>query len=267
MARSRNIKPGFCQNEELIELPFETRLLFALLPMFADREGRLEDRPKKIKIQVFPADNLDFDPMLQALHDKEFIRRYSVEGIPYIQIINFTKHQNPHMKEAESTIPAPGEHQTSTRQAQDKHQTSPADSLNLIPDSLNNRSSGDDRFDEFWEVYPRKRKKKAARATWKKIKLDQQADMIIADVGKRSKHDGSWMKGFIPDPTSYLNGELWNDEIIPPRETTNGTDMLPKRDEELAPWAIRHGYREPRPGEEYLQYRQALTEASRKPSP
>ena len=28
MARSRNIKPGFFSNDELVELPFEARLLF-----------------------------------------------------------------------------------------------------------------------------------------------------------------------------------------------------------------------------------------------
>jgi len=131
MARSRNIKPGFCQNEHLTELPFETRLMFALLPCFADRAGRLEDRPKRIKMQMFPADDIDADLMLQALHDAGFIERYESEDNQYIQIVNFTKHQNPHMKEAASTIPAPC-----------KHHTSPADSLNLVTDSLNLSRAG-----------------------------------------------------------------------------------------------------------------------------
>jgi len=131
MARSRNIKPGFCQNEHLTELPFETRLMFALLPCFADRAGRLEDRPKRIKMQMFPADDIDADLMLQALHDAGFIQRYESEDNQYIQIVNFTKHQNPHMKEAASTIPAPC-----------KHHTSPADSLNLVTDSLNLSRAG-----------------------------------------------------------------------------------------------------------------------------
>mgnify|MGYP000524122965 CR=1 FL=1 len=86
MARSRNIKPGFFTNEDLVELDFATRLLFAGLWTVADRDGRLQDRPKKIKIDVFPAENLDIDAMLQALHDSKFINRYEVNGAKYIQI-------------------------------------------------------------------------------------------------------------------------------------------------------------------------------------
>ena len=52
MARARNIKPGFFTNDELVELPFATRLLFIGLWTIADREGRMVDRPKKIKMEI-----------------------------------------------------------------------------------------------------------------------------------------------------------------------------------------------------------------------
>lgn len=107
MARSRNIKPGFFTNEELVEIDPLGRLLFIGLWTIADREGRLEDRPKKIKMSLLPCDNCDVDSLLQELADHEFLLRYEVNGKKYIQIINFVKHQNPHVKETESTIPAP----------------------------------------------------------------------------------------------------------------------------------------------------------------
>lgn len=107
MARARSIKPGFFANEHLIELAFEHRLLFAGLWTIADREGRLEDRPKKIKLQIFPGDNVDVDAGLGALQDKGFIRRYVVSGINYLLITNWSKHQTPHIKETASSIPAP----------------------------------------------------------------------------------------------------------------------------------------------------------------
>lgn len=47
MARARNIKPGFFINEDLVELPFSTRLLFAGLWIIADREGRLGERDRR----------------------------------------------------------------------------------------------------------------------------------------------------------------------------------------------------------------------------
>lgn len=107
MARARNIKPSFFTNEDLAELPFATRLLFIGLWTLADREGRLEDRPKKVKMAVFPGDSVDVDRGLEELHQRRFILRYQVEGAAFIQILAFEKHQNPHHREPASTIPKP----------------------------------------------------------------------------------------------------------------------------------------------------------------
>lgn len=112
MARARNIKPGFFDNEILGELPALTRLLFIGLWCLADREGRLQDRPKRIKKELLGYDDVtadDVDTMLQQLNDNGFIQRYEIAGEQYIQVTNFLKHQNPHCKEQASVIPAPGE--------------------------------------------------------------------------------------------------------------------------------------------------------------
>ena len=144
MARARNIKPGFFINDQLAEIEPLGRLLFAGLWTIADREGRLEDRPKKIKAEILPYDNCDANILLDALNDAEFICRYTVDGQNYIQIINFSKHQNPHPKEAQSIIPAipckESEKQlTSNLQESGESITKNADSLIpliLISDSL-----------------------------------------------------------------------------------------------------------------------------------
>lgn len=107
MSRSRNLKPGFFKNELLVEQPFEYRLLFAGLWTMADREGLMEDRPTKVKMELFPADNVDVNAGLIALHDTGFILRYEVDGKRYISILAWSKHQNPHHKEADSVIPKP----------------------------------------------------------------------------------------------------------------------------------------------------------------
>jgi len=103
--RARNTKPGLFQNEQLAELPIEARWLFVGLPMLADREGRLEDRPKRIKMQIFPADSVEVEPLLQGLEKQELIVRYEVEGRAYIWIPTFAKHQKPHHRETASVIP------------------------------------------------------------------------------------------------------------------------------------------------------------------
>ena len=142
MARSRNIKPGFFTNEDLVELDFATRLLFAGLWTVADKCGRLQDRPKKIKIDVFPADNLDIDAMLSALHNSGFIVRYQVDGCKFIQITNWHKHQNPHHTEKNSVIPPQSnvsltvKHPLTTVESPLADGGNLADSRFLIPDSL-----------------------------------------------------------------------------------------------------------------------------------
>ena len=113
MARSRNIKPGFFMNDALAEVDPLGRLLFAGLWCIADRDGRLEDRPKRIKAEVLPYDDCDVDDLLNQLVKHDFIIRYEVEGEFYIQVINFLKHQNPHKNEVDSIIPAPENSDTS----------------------------------------------------------------------------------------------------------------------------------------------------------
>lgn len=74
------------------------------------------------------------------------------------------------------------------------------------------------RFEEFWGVYPRTENKKRALDAWKRHKLDAIADTIIAAVEDRVANDPKWERGesdFIPHPTTYLNGERWNDEYKP----------------------------------------------------
>jgi hypothetical protein len=100
-------------NDILAECPPLARLLFAGLWTIADREGRLEDRPKKIKTQILPYDVCDIDSLLNDLNTAGFITRYEASGSAYIQISNFTKHQLPHYKELPSVIPAPEFHKDS----------------------------------------------------------------------------------------------------------------------------------------------------------
>lgn len=150
MARSRNIKPAIMDNEELAALPALTRLLFIYMWMLADREGRIEDRPGRIKKQALGYDDGNAEEMLCQLQSAGFIDRYEVAGVRVIQVLNFAKHQTPHMREAVSELPskilAPIENTESTNLDNALHHTSTnldsaessprsPDSGFLIPDS------------------------------------------------------------------------------------------------------------------------------------
>ena len=106
--RIRTIKPEFWKHDGIAELGYVTRLLFIALWCIADRRGRMEDRPRRIKAECFPYDELDVDSMLSELHAAEFIDRYEAEGVRVIEVRSFEKHQRLTGKEAETESIYPG---------------------------------------------------------------------------------------------------------------------------------------------------------------
>ena len=106
MARARNIKPALFKNEVLGEADPLLTILFQGLWCLADRDGKLEDRSKRIKAEIFPYRELpDFNGYLTELARLGFIDRYSAENTAIIRILNFAKHQSPHKTERASDLP------------------------------------------------------------------------------------------------------------------------------------------------------------------
>ena len=145
MARARGIKPSIMDNEDLAKLDGLSRLLFIYLWMLADRAGRLEDRPERIAVRALPYDrSADVDAMLDDLAAAGFIHRYIADGCRCIQILTFAKHQTPHPREAQSSLPVAetpprtiqGTPKASPRSCLGNTKASPSPSDSLIPDSL-----------------------------------------------------------------------------------------------------------------------------------
>lgn len=73
-------------------------------------------------------------------------------------------------------------------------------------------------FDRFWEAYPRRQGKEAARKAWAKIRPD---DALLAEMLaalERQRASDQWRKDggqFIPLPATWLNGRRWEDEPTP----------------------------------------------------
>ncbi len=107
MARIRTVKPQFFLNENLSDLSMSTRLLFIGLWTQADRDGKLEDRPKRLKAEIFPYDSVDMEQMLSSLQNAGFIYRYEVGELKLIIVLKFNKHQSVNIKEADSVLPFP----------------------------------------------------------------------------------------------------------------------------------------------------------------
>jgi len=106
MARTRDIKPSFFKNEYLAECDPMARLLFVGLWTIADRDGRIEFRPMRIKAELFPYENCDMVAMLEQLRVRGFVRGYQVDGVQYIDIPGFVSNQRLHPKEQSEGRPA-----------------------------------------------------------------------------------------------------------------------------------------------------------------
>lgn len=133
MARIRTIKPEFFLDSDLCELSPLHRLLFVGLWCQADRAGKLEDKPRELKVKVLPYDDCDVDRLLHDLAVAGFVVRYTVGDKDYLYIPTFARHQHPHIKETESLCPDPPdsppavipvEHQAGTGQAPVSHGSS-----------------------------------------------------------------------------------------------------------------------------------------------
>jgi hypothetical protein len=238
--RARNIKPGFFMNEDLADCGPWGRLLFAGLWCLADKAGRLEERPRRIKAEVFPYDEKmpTIESLLKTLAEKGFITRYQVDTKNYIQINNFGEHQHPHHTEKESNLPPPDFHGAITVNSPLDNGYTPSDSLipdSLIPDSNtlvhSDKPNGRDRdveFQKFYERYPRKAKKPKALDAWRKLhKLRKLPSLeVILDAIEQQKTWDGWTRDagrFIPYPASWLNAQSWN-------------DMQPETEEEFDTW-------------------------------
>lgn len=214
--RARGIKPGFFKNEELGALQPICRILYIGLWCCADREGRLEDRPTRIKVEVLPYDECDIDVELSRLMDSKFINRYEVNGEKYIEILNFKKHQYPHVKESESFIPEPNKHKINTKRTRCLSGVNPPVLLTpvlLTPDSLLPM------FEIFWKAYPRKIGKGYAKRIFLKVNPSNELFDTILKKIEILKQSEQWQSvKYIPHPATWLNREGWEDEVELPND-------------------------------------------------
>jgi len=225
MSRIRYLKPDFFKDEDLIEHPFWIRLLYAGLWNLADREGRLEDRPKRIKIELFPYDKVDIEKGLIALatnkrlSNRPFIVRYKVDGEPYIQILSWHKHQKPHHTERQSTIPPlttpleteitngdgkghEGMTELSNGELTVKEQKKPQLNINQC-------------FAKLWNKYPSKiGKKEAERHFRASVKTEEHYSKINIALENYLKSERV-SKGFVQNAKTWFNDwETWVEKPI-----------------------------------------------------
>lgn len=83
--------------------------------------------------------------------------------------------------------------------------------------------AGDILFGTFWQEYPRKIAKPAAKRAWDKLRPNEELLRKMIEAVKGWRRSDQWQKDggeFIPHPATWLNQRRWEDEI--PKGVSNG---------------------------------------------
>jgi hypothetical protein len=188
----------------------------------ADRRGRLEDRPRRIKVECLPFDDCDVDAMLWDLQEAGFIERYEAENIEIIQISAFEKHQRITGKEAMAESEFPEYYQGSNREAPEKQPGSqerkgkerkgkdrPIGLVQPTPKFT------EDQVQAIYQAYPKHEAKqdalKAIRTALAKVSPDALIEAVhayAAAVTEWSAED----REYIPLPASWIRKGKWEDD-------------------------------------------------------
>jgi hypothetical protein len=94
MARIRTVKPELWTDPEFVECSPNARLLFVAALNFASDYGVLPDKPKQLRMQCLPADDVSIDELVTELVDHGFWeRRIAPDGAKVLVIRTFKLHQ------------------------------------------------------------------------------------------------------------------------------------------------------------------------------
>ncbi|PAQ09724.1 hypothetical protein [Mesorhizobium temperatum] len=195
MSRIRTIKPEFFKHEELFDAEVETglplRLSFAGLWTQCDREGRFVWRPRQLKADILPYDDVDFSRVLDALATRGFIVKYASADRSFGYVPSWNRHQVINNRESASSLPNPIDiiaktDASATRHPRVRHdgkvegkgkegKEEPNGSLSgTSPDPAQRpkaKSNYSEAFEAFWLAYPRSPNMSKVKAFdgWKKL--------------------------------------------------------------------------------------------------
>jgi hypothetical protein len=243
--RIRSIKPEFWRSDDIDRLNWDTRLVFIGVWSYVDDNGVGLDKLPNIVADLF-AHDFSIDPTatlnrvstaLNMLAEGGQITRYSVAGKRYLHVTNWEAHQrvnNPN----KPRYPSP----TSENAEPTENLNSPA----LVPNeetstgAVEQWSSGAEeipspaepvhsRFDEFWDVYPRKVGKLDAQKAYAKAVRAAGPDRVLAGA-RRLAADPNLPddRTLIPHAATWLNGGRWDDEPYPPKNNQQTNQRGPR---------------------------------------
>jgi hypothetical protein len=224
VARIRTIKPDFFRHEALFEAEKKTglplRLAYAGLWTAADREGRFKWKPRELKLDCLPYDEVDFAAVLDALHECGAVVRYTVDGGDYGHIPSWHKHQHINQREAQSTLPDPASARTCMHvpaHGEGKGKEGEGKE-NIRAVAVAPRPDVKSKFDEFWKVYPKRDGANPKAPSFKKFRAalasGADPDEIITAAGRYASEvraKGQERTPYVAQAMTWLGQQRWGD--------------------------------------------------------
>tara|TARA_R100001594_G_C4033743_1_gene261821 strand:- start:965 stop:1810 length:846 start_codon:yes stop_codon:yes gene_type:complete len=280
MARIRSIKPEFHSAQQIIECSQIARLLFLSMWNFCDDEGVHKFSAKQLKAEIFPADSTtdtEILGMIDELIKNGLLIEYSAdgsqEGPSYLAVTGWFRQQRidkPRpsiypkftcatqlirgcIDECSWSVRRPfvsdrirydtiGEDLSCAQeQAQEVQST---------PEKAQEELEAEKLFDEFWDAYPRRRRKnkRIAREKWLIACRKAEPALLVSKCREYAESDEGQGE-FVRMPATWLNNEAWDEDPEvwrdvkqdSPAEKKNGKpgpSFIPT-DEDLEQWSIR----------------------------
>ena len=220
---NRIIKESICTSDSVDQLSWFEEVLFYRLIVNCDDFGRFDGRTAVIKNRLFPLkDNLTIksvETAINKLASAGLVALYVFEGKPYLYLPTWNEHQT--IRAKRSKYPEP--ENICKQMISDASKCSrnpiqsnpnPIQSESESESESNTRKALDPAFDAFWQVYPKKTGKEAARKAFKKI--PKSAHPLLVPAVEAQKKSRQWMEEngrFIPNPATWLNQGRWEDEV------------------------------------------------------
>ena len=138
------------------------------------------------------------------------LRKLELSGIVHVGNFN----SNPYDHTKWYTAPIKGEYDRSHLIDRPLFDDQPSNTdINQIK-TTRKRTTDNPFFDAFWSAYPRKTNKGFAKQIFLKLSVDQALlDKMLLAIGQQKKTEQWKNPQYIPHPSTWLNGERWEDEV------------------------------------------------------
>jgi hypothetical protein len=244
VAKTRMLKHDLRTSEKVASWPIDVRYFWVLLWGYVDDHGKGKDNPLLVKADAFPLDQ-DItggviDGWLWQLAKADVIARYTSGGTDYFQITNWREHQKPPHPTAD-VLPSATEPQSVIREVHEDFMHDAGNTHEDFTPVLGCIGSGFGSvieesahlavgvtFDDFWEVWPRKDKRKDAETAWASAIKRINPQKIVDVASEYAAHPHRVARQYVPYGATWLRGDCWNDPMPLPPERERDSKPTPE---------------------------------------